>query len=148
MIYFWAGHKRMEPQHLRETLANLEWSESPNNPHWKDEGLDEKSIAALVRATALRYLGETSKAREILKQDIMSHEWVEFKGHLRDSWTSPCSRYELACCSWQERDGLAEDQQRLNECSKYLEELAGWESYDLDARFVFYFMLLFDSFTD
>jgi hypothetical protein len=142
MIYFWAGHKRMQPQHLEQSLANLDWSLSNDTFKWQDEPLDEQSIRSLIRATALRYLGKPEEARELLQQDILSHNWSEFKGNLRDSWPSPCARYEMACSFWQQRDSSEENTARLKECSQYLEELASWESYDLDARYDYLYALL------
>lgn len=86
-----------------------------------------------------------------------------FRGGNKDNWTAPISRYELAVAAWieaggstgadahhvdlsveaerhaeeQRKGGLgkAYDQEKLRECLRLLEEAAGWESFDLDARF-------------
>lgn len=40
----------------------------------------------------------------------------------------------MAINFWQERDGTAVDKERLRECSKYVEKVANWEDFDLQAR--------------
>jgi len=144
MIYFWNGYKRMRPDHLEITLERLAWSEGNENLYWEKEGLDEKAILALLRAATLRNLGKMEEAKSMLQKEVLTHDKTSFKGHLRDSWTAPCARYEMAANIWREmeqKDGLAErpevHAEELKECSKWLEEVARWESYDLDARYVY-----------
>lgn len=137
MIYFWNGFKRMRDDHLDVSLENLAWSESTENPHWEKEGLDEKGIVALLRAATLRNKGETEKAKDILQSEIISHDKTLFKGHLKDSWTAPCARYEMAANIWREADVDArpeEHMDKLEQCKTWLLEVSAWESYDLDAR--------------
>ncbi|KAJ4296697.1 Mitochondrial outer membrane protein iml2 [Kalmusia sp. IMI 367209] len=137
IIYFWNGYKRMRDDHLDTSLANLAWSESSENTHWDKESLDEKAILGLLRAACLRSKGETVKAKETLQKEIIAHDKVLFKGHNKDAWTAPCARYEMAANIWREADvdGRPEEhEEMLLECKKYLLEVSGWESYDLDAR--------------
>jgi hypothetical protein len=141
LIYFWNGYKRMAPAHLTVSLENLAWVENAAlNPHWdKEEGRDEKGILALLRAATLRGLDRTAEARDVLQNEIITYERALFKGPLKDSWTAPCARYEMAACIWREveRDTKVPIETRkteLEECRKWLEEVANWESYDLDAR--------------
>ncbi|KAF2182230.1 hypothetical protein K469DRAFT_712847 [Zopfia rhizophila CBS 207.26] len=137
MIYFWSGFKRMKEEHLQISLENLAWSESEQNEHWDKEGLDEKGILALLRAAALRSLGKTNDAKEVLEKEILVHDRALFKGNLRDSWTAPCARYEMAANLWREADGQGRpegDMEKLESCARWLDEVARWESYDLDAR--------------
>ncbi|KAF1968305.1 hypothetical protein BU23DRAFT_558536 [Bimuria novae-zelandiae CBS 107.79] len=137
IIYFWNGYKRMQNDHLDASLANLAWSESPANPHWGKESLDEKAILALLRAVCLRSKGETAAAKDMLQKEIISVDKALFKGHGRDAWTAPCARYEMAANVWREADvqGRPEEHpQKLEECKEYLAEVSAWESYDLDAR--------------
>lgn len=137
IIYFWNGYKRMRDDHLDASLANLAWSESADNPHWEKESLDEKAILALLRSACLRSKGETDKAKEALQREIIAHDRTLFKGHNKDSWTAPCARYEMAANVWREADKDGRPEQHpelLEECKKYLLEVSGWESYDLDAR--------------
>ncbi|KAF2735211.1 hypothetical protein EJ04DRAFT_576306 [Polyplosphaeria fusca] len=138
IIYFWNGYKRMRDEHLDVSLANLAWSESAHNSEvWAKEGLDEKGVLALLRAAALRSKGCTAEAKEVLRREILAHERGLFKGHLRDSWTAPCARYEMAANVWREADAEGRPEERgemLEECRVWLEEVARWEAYDLDAR--------------
>ena len=139
MIYFWNGYKRMRHDHIDTSLAKLAWSESAENPHWTKESLDEKGILALLRAACLRSKGETLEAKEMLRNGILGHDKAMFKGHNKDAWTPPCARYEMAANVWREADvdGRPEEHPAmLEECKKYLLEVSGWESYDLDARYV------------
>lgn len=137
MIYFWNGYKRMRPDHLEVSLQNLAWSESADNPYWDREGLDEKGILALLRATTYRSLGDTAEAKETLKEHIIAHDKALFKGPLKDAWTAPCARYEMAANLWREadEDGRPEEHaDKLDECRTWLVEVSAWESYDLDTR--------------
>lgn len=138
MIYFWNGYKRMRDDHLQISLENLAWSESDQNPYWEKESLDEKSILAVLRAATLRSMGKTTQAKEILQTDIISHDRTLFKGHLKDNWTAPCARYEMAANLWREadKDGKPEEHlPLLDECKTWLVEVSNWESFDLDARY-------------
>ncbi|ORX91979.1 outer membrane protein Iml2/Tetratricopeptide repeat protein 39 [Clohesyomyces aquaticus] len=137
MIFFWAGYKRMKNSHLQISLDNLAWSESKENPYWEKEGLDEKGVLALLRAAVLRCMDETDKAKGVLRTEILAHDKNLFKGPLKDSWTAPCARYEMAANVWREadREGRPENEkEKLEECKTWLEEVSRWESYDLDAR--------------
>ncbi|OCK85912.1 hypothetical protein K432DRAFT_377158 [Lepidopterella palustris CBS 459.81] len=138
MIYFWNGYKRMRPNHLETSLQRLAWIESEeNNPHWAKESLDEHAVLALLRAATYRNLGKTEDAKTLLEKEILSHDRAQFKGHLKENWTAPCARYEMAANIWREIDGEGTPEVHpdgLKECSKWLEEVASWESYDLDAR--------------
>jgi hypothetical protein len=171
MIYFWNGHSRMSVTELEESLKCLDWSESPENKMWSKEGLDEKTILALLRASILRSLRRLDQAKQILEREILSHDKAEFKGPLADDWTCPTAHYEMAAILWMERssyksprgetiqtpnpplpkgmssmsvDGAnaedesdyaeAHDQAKVRECREWIEKVAKWEPFDLDAR--------------
>lgn len=135
MIFFWNGYNRMRPEHLEQSLTMLAWSETAvNKAQWEKEGLDEKAIQALLRATCTRNLEKRDEAKAILQKEILGHEWHEFKGGHKDNWTCPVAHYEMAINLWQEQDGGEKDKERLRECSQWLEKVANWESYDLEAR--------------
>jgi tetratricopeptide (TPR) repeat protein len=139
MIFFWNGSKRMRSNHLEDSLENLAWSESPANPHWDKEGLDEKSILHLLRASTLRHLNRTTEAKAILEKDIISVDRTLFKGPLKDSWTAPCARYEMAANLWREANAdftPEEHKETLNKCKERLAEVTSWDGFDLDARSV------------
>jgi hypothetical protein len=138
MIYFWSGQRRMRNDHLQKSIDNLAWSESKENPYWVKEDLDERGVLALLRASALRSMGETVQAKEVLRSEIIAHDKTLFKGPLKDAWTAPCARYEMAANLWKEADKdkrPEEHKDLLEECKKWLVEVASWESYDLDARY-------------
>lgn len=137
IIYFWNGFQRMRNEHLETSLESLAWSESADNPHWEKEDLDEKAILALLRGIVLGSMGKTSEAKKILEEEILCHDRAKFKGGLKDSWTAPCARYEMAVNIWREadRDGRPEVHLDMLElCKGYLLEVSAWESFDLDAR--------------
>jgi hypothetical protein len=139
MIYFWNGYKRMRNDHLDVSLQNLAWSEGPENPHWGKEGLDEMGILSILRAAALRNRGDMVQAKEILQEQVISHDKALFKGPNKDAWTAPCARYEMAANLWREADADGKPEEHLDlleQCKGWLVEVAGWESYDLDARYV------------
>ncbi|KAF1984737.1 hypothetical protein K402DRAFT_422645 [Aulographum hederae CBS 113979] len=136
MILFWNGYKRMRPEHLERSLERLAWSESEENANWAREGLDEKAILALLRATTLVRLGRLEEGRKILDEEILSHDPHEFKGHLKDNWTCPVAHYEMGVLEWRMWDGKMDEEGtgRLKKCQHWIEKAANWESYELDAR--------------
>lgn len=137
MIYFWNGYKRMRIDHLQTSLENLAWSQSEANPHREKEGLDEQSILNLLRAATLRNMDRTAEAKEILQQEIISQDRLLFKGPMKDAWTAPCARYEMAANLWREAEALGSPQDQpelLENCKVWLEEVSRWEAFDLDAR--------------
>jgi hypothetical protein len=148
MIYFWNGTKRMQVRHLETSLENLAWSDSAANPHWEKESLDEKSILAILRASAYRNMNRTTEAKAIIENEIIPHDKQLFKGYLKDNWTAPCARYEMAANLWREADADGQPAQHmdtLNKCRDWLQEVTQWDGFDLDARYVLLqlFLLLF-----
>lgn len=149
MIWFWNGYKRMRPEHLNDSLKALAWSEDEKaNPTWSREGLDEKAILSVLRASTITRLGRTDEAKRILESEVLCHPWASFKGHLKDTWPLPLAHYEMAVNLWVECKGedsslaqmkecskkVEECQKKLLECFKWTEKTAAWEGYDLDAR--------------
>lgn len=132
MIYFWNGHRRMQPHHLEHSLARLDWSTSDENIAWKKESLDERAILAVLKATVLRQLDRTEESKALLMEQVIKHPKHDFKGPLKDNWTCPVAHYEMAANLWAESNG--EDRLKMQECSRWLEDTARWESYELDAR--------------
>ncbi|KAI9825492.1 MAG: Mitochondrial outer membrane protein iml2 [Phylliscum demangeonii] len=164
MIYLWNGYKRMGPAHLDDSLQVLQaWamtqdsghahthahasSKAPSEAHRAKDDLDERAIHALLHATALRNLDQHDAAREILQREILRHDRSAFKGHLKDDWACPCAHYEMAVICWKERRGggpataattattpESGEANKIRECAEWLDQVAKWESYDLDAR--------------
>jgi len=133
MNFFWNGFKRMRPEHLEASLQKLAWSTSEANPHWAKETMDEISILMTLRASVLRNLGRREEAREILQKEVISHPWADFKGGVKDNWTCPVAHYEMAVGYWADYSESG-DIADLKESSKWLDKVAVWETYDLDAR--------------
>ena len=135
MMYFWNGHRRMRASHLQLSLERLSWSDDASaNPNWSREDLDERAILAVLRAAVLRRLDRNEEAMQLLKKEILYHTWQEFKGHLRDTWPCPVAHYEMAVNVWKTRDDSVEDAERVRDCAQWLEKVAKWESFELDAR--------------
>jgi len=137
MIYFWNGAKRSRIDHLETGLENLAWSESSANPHWAKESLDEKSILHLLRASILRNMDRTAESKAILEMEIIPHDRLLFKGDMKDNWTAPCARYEMAANIWREADADGQPGQHmdmLKACRDWLNEVTQWGGFDLDAR--------------
>ncbi|KAH9865531.1 hypothetical protein J1614_009116 [Plenodomus biglobosus] len=137
MIYFWNGYKRMRVDHLEVSLQNLAWSESAANPFWEKESVDERAILTVLRAATLRNMGRTAEAKALLEKDILPIDRTLLKGNLKDNWTAPCARYEMAANLWREADADGHPEahvKMLDECRDWLDEVTRWEAYDLDAR--------------
>ncbi|EOA82231.1 uncharacterized protein SETTUDRAFT_98049 [Exserohilum turcica Et28A] len=137
MIFFWNGYKRMRDDHLEVSLANLAWSESPANPHWGKEDVDEKSILHVLRAATLRNMNKPAEAKAILEKEVLPVDRTLLNGNFRDNWTAPCARYEMAANIWREADADSrpeEHPQLLVQCKDWLEEVTKWGGYDLDVR--------------
>ncbi|KAI9698956.1 MAG: Mitochondrial outer membrane protein iml2 [Candelina mexicana] len=134
MIYFWNGYKRMRMEHLDKSLACLSWSSSSENPNWDRESLDEQAIQSVLRAAVLRNMRMYPQARQLLSMNVINHDRLAFKGHLKDDWTCPTAHYEMAANFWMERDGGKDDADRIRSCGEWLDKVAKWESYELDAR--------------
>ncbi|KAH7559527.1 hypothetical protein BM1_04464 [Bipolaris maydis] len=137
MIYFWNGYKRMRNDHLTGSLANLAWSESPANPYWDKESIDEKAILHVLRAATLRNMGQPAEAKALLEKEVLSVDRTLLTGGLKDNWTAPCARYEMAASIWREADAEGHPEghvEALGQCRDWLDEVTKWGSYDLDAR--------------
>lgn len=125
----------MSDAQLTASLAALAWSEdAASNPHWRREALDEHAILAVLRAAVLRNLKRFDEAKAVLRADVLVHDRAAFKGGLKDDWTSPVAHYEMGAICWMERDGGVGDEEKVRECAEWLEKVAKWETYGLDAR--------------
>lgn len=102
-IYFANGHSRMSEDQLEKSLQNLSWSESSANKLWHREGVDERAVLALLRASLLRSQRKHGEAKKILQSQILRHDKSLFKGNFKDDWTCPSAHYEMAANLWMER---------------------------------------------
>lgn len=161
MIFHWNGHIRMSDQHLEVSLKKLEWIGSPENKLKGREGFDEKAVYALLQSSILRALRRYDESKKLLQSEILCHDRAAFKGHLHDEWTLPTAHYEMAANLWMERHAYhssrggsseevvkinggsaderkefyeAHDNSKVQECKEYIEMVAKWEAFELDAR--------------
>ena len=144
----------MRPEHLQVSLDALAWSET-HNPRWDHEPLEEKAILSLLRAAIKRTQGQIQDARTLLLDNIIRQDRLQFKGFLKDDWTCPSAHYEMAVICWMERAALvrtvadgasgqdhkgapndkdAQIREKTKECGEWLDKVAAWESFTLDAR--------------
>ncbi|KAF7594117.1 Mitochondrial outer membrane protein iml2 [Aspergillus hancockii] len=155
MIFFWNAHSRMTPEQLEESMQKLAWCESDANKTWSREGPEEKAILQLLRAAVLRAMRKHEEARTMLKTTVLNHDKALFTGHLKENWIHPVAHFEMAANLWMERptyvalhggpeatkeikasseEAMKLEREKVRECKDYLEKLAKWESYELDAR--------------
>ncbi|EMD00990.1 hypothetical protein BAUCODRAFT_191233 [Baudoinia panamericana UAMH 10762] len=136
MAYFWSGYGRMDEQQLQDSLRRLAWCEDRElNPHWEQEGADEKAVLSLLRGTILRFLGQTYEAKKVLTEGVLCHELVSIKAcDHPDTWPLPVAHYEIAVCDWVEAGGQDGDKATLQQCSEQLAKVETWESYELETR--------------
>lgn len=73
MLYLWNGSKRMNPEELEITLANLEWNRA-THPEKHTTNLDETALHALLTATILRCQEKFDEARNLLTTEILVHD--------------------------------------------------------------------------
>lgn len=128
----------MRAEHLEDSLKVLQ-----NTANTEKDPFDEQAIQSFLTSVVLSRLGKTAESKARLQSDILSHDWAQFKGQLKDNWTLPVAHYEMAVNLWVECGGEEGSRAQLQECSDWVEKVARWESYDLDARYVMRFILPF-----
>ncbi|KAI9644780.1 Mitochondrial outer membrane protein iml2 [Ciborinia camelliae] len=152
MIYFWNGVKKSGTVELEKCLDLLkdERMSCPEKCHGDE---DDVAIHLVLRGCMLRSLGRYEEAKTILTEEIVDSE-RHARGALRDDWTLPAAYYELACCSWSEKDLLPagdsaegkvsekkilEHQKRkVLDCEEKLLKLNSWpQPYSFEARMSF-----------
>ncbi|KAA8567468.1 hypothetical protein EYC84_010482 [Monilinia fructicola] len=102
MIYFWNGVKKSGSSELEKCLDLLK-DERMTCPEKCGGDEDDVAIHHLLRGCMFRNLGKYEEARKILTKEIVDSE-RHIRGALRDDWTLPSATYELAACSWSEKD--------------------------------------------
>jgi len=133
MSYVWNGYKRMSNNHLEASLSKLSWSESTSNQVWSMETNDEKAMLSVLKASVLRNMSKMQESKDLLQTEVLPLKWSNLKGGLKDNWPLPLAHYEMGVNYWQQY-GSSRSEADLSECLKWLEKVAAWESYDLDAR--------------
>ena len=133
MSYVWNGYKRMSNNHLDASLSKLSWMESSSNLQWSKETIDEKAMLSVLKAAVLRNMNKTEESKALLLNQALQLEWSDLKGGLKDNWPLPLAHYEMGVNYWYQYVS-DNSEMGLDECLKWLEKVAAWESYDLDAR--------------
>jgi len=133
IMYFWNSFKRMQAPQLEATLKRLAWSTERSDIPWADEAVDEQAVLAVLHGTVLRQLGLLQKARDVLKQGVLTRDRSLLKGGYKDNWTAPAAHYENGVIYWLEfiKSGKMD---YMNQSRHWLELAVEWETYDLDTR--------------
>ncbi|RAL65028.1 hypothetical protein DID88_001136 [Monilinia fructigena] len=152
MIYFWNGVKKSGTLELEKCLALLK-DERMTCPEKCSGDEDDVAIHHLLRGCMFRNLGKYEEARKILTREIVDSE-RHIRGALRDDWTLPSATYELASCSWSEKDlspagnsaegkisekkVLEYQKEKILDCEEKLMKLNSWpQTYVFEARMSF-----------
>ncbi|KAI8962927.1 hypothetical protein F5Y11DRAFT_356613 [Daldinia sp. FL1419] len=148
MTYLWNGMKKMQPSELEFSNKVLSWDRltAPEEARKKIEAeLDEEAVRNVCRAAVARSLGNLDKARELL-DSVLAMDRQAFRGPTKDDYALPAANYEMAVLAWVEvqkpelrRDDDKGDEkewlrEKTEECQAWLEKVANWGAFILDAR--------------
>lgn len=157
MIFLYSGHVRMNGAELAASLENLAWVER-ELPWWPTVEADEKAQLALLRSAILREQGQHDAAIELLSTKVVNLDRAAFRGGNRENYVLPAGHYEMGVNYWCQRTGyrpvkplegggvagetnvkvddpVAHDASKVATAREWIERVARWESYELDARF-------------
>ncbi|ESZ92553.1 hypothetical protein SBOR_7079 [Sclerotinia borealis F-4128] len=152
MIYFWNGVKKSGSVELEKCLDLLK-DERMACPDKCIDDEDDAAVHILLRGCMLRNLGRYEEARTILTEKIIDSERYT-RGALRDDWVLPSAYYEVASCSWDEKDispaGVSSEgkvsekkilehhKEKVLDCEEKLLKLHSWpQTYVFEARMGF-----------
>ncbi|KAI2621837.1 hypothetical protein GGR54DRAFT_83598 [Hypoxylon sp. NC1633] len=148
MTYLWNGMKKMQVAELQMSEKILAWDRLTAPKAVRDKiksEIDEQAVRDLCRAAVARSLGRYDVARELL-DTILSMDKLAFKGPTKDDYPPPAAHYEMAALAWVEvqkpelrrdaNEGDEEDwlREKTEECQSWLDKVAKWEAFVLDAR--------------
>ncbi|KAI1804872.1 hypothetical protein F4811DRAFT_256174 [Daldinia bambusicola] len=148
MTYLWNGMKKMQPSELEYSNMVLSWDRltAPEEARKKIEAeLDEEAVRNVCRAAVARSLGNLDEARELL-DSVLAMDRLAFKGPTKDDYALPAANYEMAVLAWVEvqKPGLRRDndkgdekewlREKIEECQAWLDKVANWGTFILDAR--------------
>ncbi|OTB15841.1 hypothetical protein K445DRAFT_22160 [Daldinia sp. EC12] len=148
MTYLWNGMKKMQPSELEFSNRVLSWDRltAPEEARKKIEAeLDEEAVRNVCRAAVARSLGNLDEARELL-DSVLAMDRLAFKGPTKDDYALPAANYEMAVLAWVEvqkpelrRDNDRGDEkewlrEKVEECQAWLDKVANWGTFTLDAR--------------
>ncbi|KAI1334889.1 breast cancer protein [Xylariaceae sp. FL0016] len=155
MVYLWNGIKKMQTPELQKAAKALSWDRltAQGDARQKIEAeVDEQAVRGVSHAAIMRKLGQFEQARVVL-EEVLILDKLAFKGSNKDDYALPAANYEMAVLAWAEvqkpemRHSTKEDntdaantdetawkRKKLDDCNSWLDKVAKWEAYVLDAR--------------
>ncbi|KAI0892501.1 hypothetical protein F4806DRAFT_232655 [Annulohypoxylon nitens] len=148
MTFLWNGTRKMGTDELKMSEKALSWDRltAPEEASKKiKEEVDEQASRDVCRAAVERELGNFDSARELL-DSVLAMDKLAFRGANRDDYALPAAHYEMAALAWMEvqkpelRGRIDEDDEedwlheKVDECQSWLDKVARWEAFILDAR--------------
>ncbi|KAI5862537.1 hypothetical protein GGS23DRAFT_597339 [Durotheca rogersii] len=159
MIFLWNGAKKMSSHDLEMSEKMLSWGRLTAPKEARSQimaEIDEEAVRDVCRAAVARSLGKYDESRELLNS-VLAMDKFAFKDGNRDDYPLPAANYEMAALAWVEvqkrkarkSDGDGSDaekeeeeeeeeeewlREKTEECQSWLEKVARWEAFILDAR--------------
>ncbi|KAI0006335.1 breast cancer protein [Xylariaceae sp. FL0662B] len=163
MVYLWNGIKKMEAPELEMSARALSWERLTSPEEARDRIMaetDEQAARDVCRAAIVRALGRFEEAQQLLEA-VLAIDKLAFKGPTKDDYALPAAHYEMAVLAWAEvqqpevrikapapasatnatngteTKPMEEEEwvrQKTDECQSWLEKVARWEAFVLDAR--------------
>ncbi|KXJ91740.1 hypothetical protein Micbo1qcDRAFT_161747 [Microdochium bolleyi] len=150
MTYLWNGTKKMQRPELDKAEQLLSWQRltvSAEGAAKIQAEIDERALHDVCLSAVYRNQERIDEAKEALKS-VLTINKLDIKGPTRDDYALPAAHYEMAVIAWAEvqnpklrrPDGTGGDETawkrtKLDECHSWLDQVAKWEGYVLDARF-------------
>ncbi|CAJ2512765.1 Uu.00g008840.m01.CDS01 [Anthostomella pinea] len=161
MVYLWNGLKKMQAPELEKLGQALSWDRLTASEEARTKikaETDEHAVREVCRAAIIRALGRFDEARSIL-EEVLVLDKLAFKGPTKDDYALPAATYEMAVLAWVEGQNpelrkasntAAEKgsvsskttrtgeeawmRKKLDDCQSWLDKVAKWEAFILDAR--------------
>ncbi|KAI1383014.1 uncharacterized protein F4822DRAFT_89609 [Hypoxylon trugodes] len=148
MTYLWNGTKKMLAPELQKSEKILSWGRLTASEEVQKKiktEIDEQATRDVCRAAVSRSLGRLGEARELL-DNVLAMDKMAFKRANRDDYALPAAHYEMAVLAWWEvqkpelrettEKGDDDDwlREKTEECQSWLDKVAKWEAFVLDAR--------------
>ncbi|KAI1632755.1 breast cancer protein [Biscogniauxia mediterranea] len=160
MVYLWNGIKKMQSSDLEKAHEALSWDRLTTSEEARNKiksETDEQAVQDVCRAAIIRSLGRFDEARDLL-EDVLVLDKLAFKGATKDDYPLPAAHYEMAVLAWAEvlkpdvrkslspktgGDASSESsesderewiRQKMDDCHSWLDKVARWEAFVLDAR--------------
>ncbi|KAI0882919.1 uncharacterized protein GGS22DRAFT_42366 [Annulohypoxylon maeteangense] len=148
MTFLWNGTRKMQTAELKMSEKALSWDRLTASEEARKkikEEIDEQASRDVCRAAVERELGNLDSARELL-DSVLAMDKLAFRGTTKDDYALPAAHYEMAALAWIEvqkpalRGQIDEDDEedwlheKVEECQSWLDKVAKWEAFVLDAR--------------